>query len=258
MEISNEQYRAEMDAAYRAIGRYVVAFSQLVGHMRRLIARHLTDETSHPRASVEVLLGDVGPRNVADSFFSLCRTAGNLEGDELLVAARLQKRVMEANEFRTDVAHGDWTVGDFEGADGDRVLPPELLRIKASRKDTPAAQALPIKVEELNAFTDDLWTLAMLVLDFGKLALRLPLWVYKDEPEGRFLMEPAENSEIHVGDVYRNEGNAGKPVVGRSGVRANEVALMRYAGMDGRWNNAADMEAVARILAQPIKPHPLR
>lgn len=256
--MSYEQYRADKDAAYRAIGRYVVAFSQLIGHMRRLIARHLTEDTTHPRASVEVLLGDVGPRNVADSFFSLCRTAGDLEGDELLVAARLQKRVMEANEFRTDVAHGDWTVGDLEGADADRVLPPGLLRIKASRRELPAAQIIPINVDELDALTDDLWTLAMLVLDFGKLALRLPLWVYKDEPDGRYLMAPEKDSGIRVEDVYCNEGTAGKPVVGRSGTRANDVALMRYAGMDGRWDNAADMKAVARILAEPIKPRSLR
>ena len=245
MEMSDKQYRAEMDVTYRAIGRYVVAFSQLIAHMRRLIARHLTDDTTHPRASVEMLLGDVGPRNVADAFFNLCRTAGGLTGDEVLVSARLQKRVMEANELRTDVAHGDWTVGEFEGSDADRMLPPEILRIKASRKDQPAAVAVPIEPDELNTVTDDIWTLTMLVLDFGKLALHLPFWVWKDEPEGRFLMQPGPDDTIRVGDVYRNEGTAGKVVIGRTGERANDVALMRYAGMDGRWNNAADMEAVA-------------
>lgn len=258
MEMSHEQYRAEMDAAYRAIGRYVVAFSHLVAHMRRLIGRHLTDNTTHPRASVEMLLGDVGPRNIADSFFNLCRTAGDLDGTEQLAAARLQKRVLEANEFRTDAAHGDWTVGDLAGADADEVLPPELLRIKASRKGQPAAQAITIAVDELNAMTDDLWTLVVLVVDFGKLAFRMPLWIWKDEPDGRYLMKPEPHDEIRVRDVYRNEGTAGKVVIGRTGPRANDVALMRYAGMDGRWNNLVEMQAVARILADPIKPPALR
>jgi len=257
MEMSDAEYRAELDAAYRAIGRYVVAFSQLTGHMRRLIARHLTEHTTHPRESVEMLLGDVGPRNVADAFFNLCRTAGDLEGDELLTAARLQKRVLEANEIRTDVAHGDWTVGDFEGADAERVLPPELLRIKASRKDL-AAQTIAITVDELDALTDDLWTLAVLVLDFGKLALHLGFWVWRDDADGRVLVPPGEHDKLRVGDVYRNEGNTGKPLIGRTGPRANDVALMRYAGMDGRWVNSLEMEAVARILAEPIKPPALR
>ncbi len=256
--MSFEQYSAEKDAAYRAIGRYVVAFSQLIAHMRRLIARHLTENTTHPPAAVEMLLGDVGSRNVADSFFNLCRTTGDLQDDELLAAARLQKRVLEANEIRTDVAHGDWTVGDLEGSDSARVLPPELLRIQASRKGHPAAQSIPIDVDELNVLTDDLWTLAALVVDFGKLAFRLPLWVWKDEPDGRYLVAPEPGDTIRVGDVYRNEGNAAKPVVGRTGVRADDVALMRYAGMDGRWDNVIEMGAVARILAEPIKPKALR
>ncbi len=258
MGISDEQYSAEKDAGYRAIGRYLVAFSQLTAYMRRLIARHLVEGTARPRSSIEILLGDVGPRNIADSFFGLCRTAGDLEGDELLVAARLQKRVMEANEFRTDVAHGDWSVGDLEGADATCVLPLELLRIKASRREVPAAQWISITVDELNAFADDLWTLTMLVSDFGTLALGLSRWVYEDSPSGRAMSLAGPESGIRVRDVYSQTGPSSKPLIGRSGSRADDVALMRYAGMDGRWDNKADMQAVARILAEPIKPSSLR
>lgn len=251
MGMSDEQYEAEKDVGYRAIGRYIVAFSQLIAFMRRLTARHLTEGTTHSRSSVETLLGDVGPRSVADSFFAICRVDGALRDVELLVAARFQMRVLEANEFRTDVAHGDWSVGELEGADAEHVLPLQLLRIKASRKDA-AAQSSEITVDELNGFADDVWTLVTLVAEFGKLALGLTSWVYKDGALAGLV------SGIRVGDVYANEGTTTKPVIGRSGPRADEVALMRFAGMDGRWDNRAEMEAVARILAEPIKPPSLR
>lgn len=257
-EITAEQWEAEKDAGYRAIGRYVVAFSQMIAYMRRMIARHLTEGTPRPRSHVEMLLGDVGPKNVADSFFGLCRAAGELQGDELKVASRLQQRVMEANEFRTDVSHGDWTIGDFEGSDAERVLPPELLRIKAGRREGMPAQSISITVDELNALTDDLWTLTMLLSDFGKLALGLPIWVYEDRGEAGRRLAGAAESGIRVGDVYVNEGTVAQPRIARTGPRADDVGLMRYAGMDGRWDNQADMGAVARILTESIKPPALR
>ena len=91
-------------------------------------------------------------------------------------------------------------------------------------------------MDQLNAFTDDLWTLVMLVLDFGKFAFHMPLWIYNHEPDGGYIMEPSQDSGIRVRDVYRNEGTVTKPVIGRSSrtPRSNYVALMRYAGMDGR------------------------
>jgi hypothetical protein len=117
-----------------------------------------------------MLLGEAGPKNVVDSFFGLCRTDGELTDDELAVEARLRVRVREANEMRTDIAHGDWSVGDLEGSDATKTLPPELLRIKPSRQGEPAAKTMPLSVDDLNKMADDLWTLTILVEDFGKLA----------------------------------------------------------------------------------------
>jgi hypothetical protein len=254
-ELTDEQYRQELDAGYRAIGRYMVAFSHLIAYMRRLTARHLTEGTRHHRSRVEMLLGEVGPKNIGDSFFGLCRADGELTDDELAVEARLRVRVREANEMRTDIAHGDWSVGDLEGSDAMTMLPPELLRIKPSRQGEPAAKAMPLSVDDLNKMADDLWTLTILVEDFGKLALGLPIWVYADGPDGR-RSTPREGGSIRVGEVWAREGSAKKPRIDRSGPKADDVVLMRYAGMRGERTNVQEMAAAARILREPIKPSP--
>ena len=254
-EISAEQYRRELDAGYRAIGRYMVAFSQLIAHMRRLVARHLTEGTGHHRSRVEMLLGEAGPKNVGDSFFGLCRADGELTDDEPAVEARLRGRVTEANEMRTDIAHGDWSVGDLEGSDATEVLPPELLRIKPSRRGEPAAKFMPLGIRELNEMADVLWTLTILVEDFGKLALGLPTWIYADGPDGR-ISTLCDGGSIRVGEVYVNDGSTKKSRIARSGSKADDVVLMPYAGIHGERSNADEIAAIARILAKPIKPSP--
>lgn len=236
--LSDEQYAAEKDAGYRAIGRYIVAFSPLVRYMRVLTARHLTEGTMHHPSRVEMLLGDARSKNVADSFFGLCRADGDLDLEQL-VTARFQTRVMEANEVRTDVAHGDWTIGDLAGFDATEVLPPAVLRIRPGRRSDPGARSIELKVELMNEMSDDLWTLTMLVIDFGKLALQLPLMLYERHKDSqRLATSLGERGQFRVRDVYANEGTTQQPRIARSGPHANDVALMKWAGMDGRWDNS--------------------
>jgi hypothetical protein len=59
-----------------------------------------------------------------------------------------------------------------------------------------------------------------------------------------------------MGDVWAKEGSVKKPRIDRSGPRAADVVLMRYAGMHGERTNVEEMVAAARILSEPIKPSP--
>jgi hypothetical protein len=71
-EAEEAKRREEVDDAYRAIGYYFVAFSQLVFRMRFLMSRRLTKQ--HDKQELgELAFGTAMAQQIADSFFSMCR-----------------------------------------------------------------------------------------------------------------------------------------------------------------------------------------
>src|SRR5579862_2050863 len=108
--MTEDEYERQTNESLRAIGRYVVEFSQLVRSMRNVVARRLT-WGCHPVVLGELTLGEATASQIADVFFGMCKEWSQLDAEEAKVASALRKAVKQAIEKRNDVAHGDWHVG---------------------------------------------------------------------------------------------------------------------------------------------------
>jgi hypothetical protein len=75
-----EQRKIE-DAAYRAIGRYVVTFSQLVFFMRHLMSLRLKRPEDHMHP-MRLAFGAGDAYSIANSYFAICIDIGDLDGTE--------------------------------------------------------------------------------------------------------------------------------------------------------------------------------
>jgi hypothetical protein len=154
--------------AYRAIGRYVVEFSQLMFFMRSLIARRLT-EPDKPTTLADLALGQIQPVQLTDAFFAACLADGRLDSDEKKIGRSLRARVLkESSENRNDLAHGDWWIGGL--AADDTIRPSTLVRIKPA-KEVGAHIFEDLTVDELDRRSDDVLKLALRVHAFGSIAL---------------------------------------------------------------------------------------
>ena len=72
-----------------------------------------------------LLLGEAPASAIANAYFGLCRTLGELDDDEQKVCNALRKDVQQVIETRNDIAHGDWSIGDIGLLEGKlSVLPP--------------------------------------------------------------------------------------------------------------------------------------
>src|SRR5581483_9489563 len=129
--ITEDEYRRQMDDAYRAVGRYVVEFSQLVGRMRNLLTGRLSGEDV-PQAISELALGEATAHQMMVAFFGACRYLGGFDAAEAKVEAHLRNRVAHTIEKRNDVAHGDWWIGILR-SDATDMIPPKLVRIRPLR-----------------------------------------------------------------------------------------------------------------------------
>jgi hypothetical protein len=100
--------REQRDDAYRAIGRYTVAFSLLVAGMREIIAVHIAD--GQKRDVGELALGSLMAQQVADPLFAICRSVADLDRDEQAVEKCLREQVNEEIRERNRIMHGDWLI----------------------------------------------------------------------------------------------------------------------------------------------------
>ena len=82
----------ERDDAYRAIGRYVVKFSELIRKMRKIIASVYVAKDSADRRMVDLLMGEATAQPIANVFFELCHTMGELDENEESVWRALSGR----------------------------------------------------------------------------------------------------------------------------------------------------------------------
>ena len=215
----------ERDDAYRAIGRYVTEFSQLIRVMRVAVAEYVADDPAQMDIP-EMMLGDQPAQSITNVFFGVCREVGNLDVHENKVWSRLRQEVSEITEERNNYAHGDWIVGEA-GFTLPATLPatflaldPKLLRIRAARAEGPR-KMLTVAVADLDAKTDNLLRVLRRVHEFGRLALGLPV---RHDHDGKQVMS---RGEYRVRDVLVIEGGgkkkAGKARVESNGPRTSEL-----------------------------------
>ena len=214
----------EMDDAYRAIGRYVVAFAEMVREMRTTMGYYIAGGTRW--VLVDMALGEAAAQQVSSSYFSLCRDAGDFTKPEEAVAQALSNAVSKTVRQRNDIAHGDWTVGALV-MDAERdmlTMDPQLIRPTPREKKPYKIEVL--KPEEIDARTDRLLALLSMVDEFGRLALKLP--VYRHADDGSSIVS---TGEFRVGDVFGIEKRGSKkdPLAVRTGPRADELWPRTYA-----------------------------
>lgn len=121
------------DDTYRAIGRYVVAFSQMVAGMREILAGHIAPDDDG-RLPVDLLASSLTAQQIADPFFAVCRRLVELDDEEQAIARKLQNAVNEEIKERNAFAHHDWHVARWSSPNVDVPIA-ERLGLKASSKD---------------------------------------------------------------------------------------------------------------------------
>ncbi len=151
------------EATYRAIGRYVYEFSQLVAHMRDAMTRHLDRSNGGVAA---IAFAQAQPRQIANAFFTMCRTVTHLDPAEEKTGARIGTRVGEAIEMRENVAAGDWWVG----------------------ASSLGAEAVKRSATDLDRRSDSLAELTNLVAEYGAICLHLPPYDRGEHRVGDYLV----------------------------------------------------------------------
>lgn len=158
-EWGKEQQSARADAIYRAIGRYVVAFSYLVSEMRGGIENRLGG--NNPMVA-QLALGEAFASQITNAFFAICEREADLDDEEQQVAIRLKNEVNAAIKERNDIAHGDWRVNVWGRPE------PHMIRTKPGRRAGAAVEkARPI--EELEELSEGLEELAETIIEFAHL-----------------------------------------------------------------------------------------
>ncbi|MGD0386498.1 MAG: hypothetical protein ABSB73_10220 [Solirubrobacteraceae bacterium] len=214
------KHNEEIREAHRAIGRYVVAFSEMVAELREQIARRISRD-EWPLANVA--LGYSGAMDISHVFFWLCREVGDLTDGENLIASALSKDLEQSIRTRNEIAHGNWLVGYISVQSPVGTVPPRLIHIIPHQKKTPykVQDLTPADIDEL---TDRLLALLTDIAEFGKLALDFPITELLEGGEYR------TSTELHVGDVFTlHPGAQDQPAkVMRDGPRAHDVARIPF------------------------------
>lgn len=173
------------DEAHRAIGRYVVEFSDLISGMREGIEYRL--EAGDPMVA-RLALGEATASQIANAFFAICEHLADFDDEEKQVAIRLKKEVNDAIKDRNDFAHGDWLLA--QGERGQELPGPTLRRTKPGRKAGEWLEQVR-SFEELDALSDEVFTLSQFIEEFAWLCMGI-------HP----LAERLEK-EVRVRDIFR-------------------------------------------------------
>ena len=187
--------RQQNDEAYRAIGRYFVAFSRLIGFMRADMSTRLAKPGD--ARLMGLVFGRAAARAITDSFFAMCEECGEFDEAETLVSRSLKRQVEAVTSRRNAFAHGDWWVGE-EGALGMRPIEPiELVRVRPGRRNGAGTSEV-LTVDGLDAEAEAIERLTWTVGRFGQLALRLPL--FKGDIRVRDVFVAVDGPEGTAGD----------------------------------------------------------
>jgi hypothetical protein len=213
----DEELRRLTDEAHRAIGRYVVAFSQLIYQMRIIIVYGMTTDAKLG----ELALGQATAQQIADSFFGICRYRGNLDSVEANIANQLQTEVGQKVTERNKIAHGEWWVGGALGGARRTLELARLVRVYPNRREGDFEQVDQYSAADLDKISDRLIELRTFVSDFGRGALGMPMYL-----ADQTMSAPGEYgiSDVLVAKDVPKSGKGGTVV--REGPRASEL----YAG----------------------------
>jgi len=175
------------DAAYRAVGRYVVEFSRLIAWQRLEIEKYLAKDGNLMVPALA--LGAVPAEQITQSFFAVCEYLAELDEDEKKVARKLRVEVLEEIKRRNDFAHGDWLLGTvFED-----FPEPVLSRVKPGRKKG-AIQRQSLPIPKIEAAADEVYVLRQKVAEFGAICF------------GTFPVALGQDGSFRVRHAFKVEG----------------------------------------------------
>lgn len=199
----------QVDDAYRAIGRYVVTFSQMFAFMRQTMGHRLMQPGDGVKL-VELVLADANAYQIANSFFAICNAVGNFDATEKRIAKWLRNRVLERIEERNRIAHGDWHQGATHVTASQEQLAVSILITTRAARD-PSRSVQLVTAAQLDEWATSLGQLGLLVAEFGQIALN----VYPH----------AESGTVRVSDVFVIKGKKREEIVLREGPKAEDVQL---------------------------------
>jgi len=205
------EHQRKTDDAHRAIGRYIVQFSQLVMRMRQLIEERLRRQNDSPDL-MAMALGNMAAGEIAALFFGLCKSITALDGDELVISKRLAEKVgFWAIPARNDIAHGDWIV---ELSSMIRGPGPATYITRTSTKTGVGRHATERTPADLDGMSDQLERLCLAVMEFGMICFELhPLQVDGSHPK------------LTVSDIFTVEGPKTKRRIFRHGPAAGAISF---------------------------------
>jgi hypothetical protein len=165
----NEEQRRDLDALYRAIGRFMVSFSCLVGRMERgitMIAGHRGGQEA--MQAWHLGLAGIEANRIRVLFFGVAATAVELTDEEQRIHKALSKAVEKLIPIRNAFAHGEWyltgSTGDggfsFKGA-ALRYIQPHYLTGFVDKSDTYTAVQIETMCNEVDALRDRLGDFAV-------------------------------------------------------------------------------------------------
>ena len=174
--------KAERDEHYRAIGRYFVQFSMVVAFMRDQVAFKIVGDDAERQTLIRLAFGSLQAQQVADAFFSVCRTTAEpaMSKGELAIEKCFRENHVNAEiRWRNILAHGDWfvpewarvwTPEDADDGDAKSIAPTHLLRVQP-HKPTPL-EPKPLFTEDIDGYGERVEALRNMLWEFGMICTR--------------------------------------------------------------------------------------
>lgn len=215
--MDRDEWERQRDAAYRAIGRYMVAFSHLVYLLRYMVVWRLTSPDPDLYLG-ELVIGLATAQPISDSFFAMCRYLGELDESEQNIANQLQTDVNGKIATRNKIAHGDWWVGELAERDAQTIDAAELVRVHPSARSGDFRKVERYSADDLDAESERLFELGKLLADFGFCALQLPMRIIDHQPLQRGSYRV---SDVLVAENVPRSGKGG--TITRGGPRSADI-----------------------------------
>lgn len=156
------------DEIHRAIGHYMVTFSQLVSSMRELVIQRITEE-GRERDLLVLALGMLEARTIAEPFFAICRAEYDFASDGEDIRKRLRSHVKEEIEERNRIAHADWGVARWSRGDGQAPIAERVL-VKPDKQEPIQRQRY--NVGDIDKLCERAELLRNVVWEFGSICLQ--------------------------------------------------------------------------------------